>query len=460
MANNMGNTFKAELAQRMEARVRFENGVVIGEDEQRSAQLGKLQELPSLGEVLDAWMAQIGAEECEDYAIDFRDLLLAPDGRFDLGSPNTPLMQAHGTQSQDGSRFLSSTYRVFGNVIRHHCSPPRNSARNLIDLPRAQDPHAHTGRTMRAGAAPNANQDWSGSLPDSPRAIAYNARLDTKKRSDQTVTSLTGAPATTIIMRSRRLTRRDETGAIVASPRTIIGNVTPNHSLRDGDDDKLIAAITLAFAGSANGARGAAYRGVEESELRAVFPALTVKMADAGEETWSGYVTARNSESGAKSWSISAGLYRQTDGASVACEAIVRTGRHVGKKVANRMAEVAEGAAALLKELAEKASELASVKWTGTERELLVELRRALDGTVLHDADTCCGIAWALGEAVGSGPVTIGALVNILGRGAATCERRVDARPIEVLLGRTLLHGWVDFKSVGTELADDGANEE
>lgn len=451
---------------RVEARARFENGVVVGEDEVRAAELGKLHELPSLGETLDGWMTQIGLDECEDYAVDFRDVLLAADGRLDMGHVNRKLAEAYGTEINPGGAvtpnhpLLPMSYRTFGNVLRHYCPVRRNAAANLIMLPRAQDPHVHTGRTMRAGVAPLANPNWSGALPDSPRATAYNAYLDMKKRSDQTVTSLTGEPATPVIFRSRKLRRYDEKGNLASAPRVIIGVVSPTHCLRDGDDDKLIAAITLAFAGSVNSARAAAYRGVEESELRAVFPALTVSMPDAGEEKWSGYITARNSESGAKSWSVSAGLYRPGDGASIACEAIVRTGRHVGSKVAQRMVEVAEGAAALLKELAEKAAELGALKWVGTEAALLKQLRAALNGTPLFDADACCGLAWALGDAVPSGPVTVGALVNVLGRAAGALERRVDARPVEVMLGRTLVGGWADFHAAGTETTEDGASEE
>lgn len=448
----------------LETRARFENGVVVGEDEARSAQLGKLHELPSLGDVLAAWLEQIRLDECEDYAVDFRELLLAPDGRMDLGFGDKGLIEKHGTQDQSDERLLPMTYRTFGNVVRHYCSPPRNSARNLVELPRAQDPHAHSGRTMR-------QQTRAGEMADSPRAIAYNAWLDKKKRADQTVTSLTGEPATTVLFRSRRIQRRDENGVPASSPRVLIGVVTPTHCLRDGDDDKLIAAITLAFAGSVDGARGSAYRGIEESELRAVFPALTVSMPDAGTEKWSGYVTARNSESGAKSWSVSAGLYRSVDGASVACEAIVRTGRHVGSHVAERMCEVAEGAAVLLKELAEKASALAAVKWTGTEAALLKQLRASLQGTVLFDADTCCGLAFDLGMTLSPRdylrgvdpicpPVTVGALIDVLGRAAGACTCRVDARPVEVMLGRMLLSGWGEFKSAGTEIVDDGAGEE
>jgi hypothetical protein len=464
MSNGMGSTVKVAVAQhteamRLEARARFENGVVYGEDEQRAAELGKLHELPSLADALGAWMRQISSEHCEDYAVNFRDVLLAPDGRLDMGEPNLDLAHAHGSDMLNGqTRRLPMTYRSFGSLLRDYTSPERNVARNFIRLPRAQDPVAHTGRTMRALEA-NGSQYTDGAhvpaMVDSPRAIAFNAMLDERKRSDQRVTSITGESVqTTVIFRSRLFNRRDENGALVSSPRTIFGVVSPTHSLRDGDDDKLIAALSLAFAGHLSTARGAAYRGVEESELRAVFPALEVSIPGTGTERWSGYITARNSESGAKSWSISGGLYRQADGASVACEAVVRTGRHVGSKVAERMVEVAEGAAALLKTLVEKAGELAGRAWEGTDAQLLRKLREALSGTAIGDADTLCGIAWGLGAGLASGigeVITLGTIINLLGGMAGALPRRVDARPIEVMLGRTLVSGWSEFKSAATE---------
>lgn len=461
----MGNTSAVAVAQyaevrRMEARSRFDNGVVYGEDEQRAAELGRLHELPSLADCFEAWMKQIAADQCADFAVDFRDVLLAADGRLDMGpftARTSELRQAHRTTvPSSAEQFMPMTYRTFGNLLRHHTTPERNAARNMIRLPRAQDPHAHTGRTMRR---------TDGGQTDSPRAIAYNALLDEKKRSDQRVTSITGeesAPVTTVIFRSRVVNRRDENGALVSSPRIAFGVVSPTHCLRDGDDDKLIAALSLAFAGHLSTARGSAYRGIEESELRAVFPALEVEIPGAGNERWSGYITARNSESGAKSWSVSAGLYRQTDGASIACEAIVRTGRHVGTKVAERMVEVAEGAAALLKTLIEQAGELAGRAWEKSDGELLKALRAALSGTSLGDADTCCGIAWGLGELMASGTgqvITIGTLINLLGSIAGQMERRTDSRPVEVMLGRMLVNGWSEFKAAGTERLEDGSEE-
>lgn len=453
-------------ALKQEARAQFTDGVVVPLDDERAAALGKAQELPSLAETFDKWLAQQEAEQCEDYAVDFRDLLLAPDGRIDMGLFNPALAQKHGTNPfpTDAERLpvggerLPMTYRTFGNVVRHYCDPPRNSAKNLISLPREQDPHGHTARTMRAPGL--ALRDGS-VIADSPRASAYNSWLDKKKRADQTVTALTGEPVTTVLFRSRKLIRRDAKGVAVSSPRVNIAVVSPTHCLRDGDDDKLIAALQLAFAGMASGARARYYRGVDESELRVLFPALTVTIPDAGEETWSGYVTARNSESGRKSWSISAGLYREKDGASVACEAIIRMGMHVGKRVPERMVEIAEGAAKMLKELAEKAAELSARTWTGTEEQLLAKLRATLSGTVLHDPDTCCGIAWAIGEAVApmNDAVSVGMLMDILGRSAAACARRVDARPVEVMLGRVLTNGWSEFKSVA-EKSEDGTDGE
>ncbi len=221
-----------------------------------------------------------------------------------------------------------------------------------------------------------------------------------------------------------------------------------------------MASLMLAFAGSMDTARASAYRGVDESELRAFFPALKVLPGAIGAETWTGYITARNSESGAKSWSISAGLYRERDGASVACEAIIRTGRHVGSRVDERMVDVAQGAAELLHKLVEKAGELSRREWEGSVESMLVRLQRALRGTAL-DGDAACGIAWALGEMMqGSGVVTVGMLIDALGRSAAALELRVESRPIEVMLGRMLVDGWAELKAVDLDGADDGRGEE
>jgi hypothetical protein len=439
---------ETQLLAHAEAKSEFRDGVVIGLDDFRAAALGRLQKMPALTDVLAAWSKQIASERCEDYAVDFRNLLLAPDGRIDIDFASPELTVSTGTDHWNGRGLIPMTYRVFGSTLRHYCPVPRNIAACLIRLPRAQDPHAHTARTMRATGPVSGD--------DSPRAIAVNAYYDMRKRSDQTVTNITGEPATTAIFRTRQLNRRDGKGELVSSPRTAIGVVSPDHCLRDGDDDKLIAALSLAFAGMMDGGRGRFYRGIEESELRAVFPALAVGLPTAGEETWHGYVTARNSESGAKSWSISAGLYREKDGASVACEAVIRYGRHVGRHVAERMVEVSEAAAVALKELCSKAAELAGRPWVGTEQKLLKTLRDALNGTELHDPDTCCGIAWALGEEMGRGrKLTVGLLMDVLGRSMTALPRRVDARPVEVMLGRVLTNGWDEFKAVNAETASD-----
>lgn len=435
------------------ADVRDEHGTIVGLDDTRAAQLGRLSELPALGEVLSAWSTQRQNDECEDYAIDFADLLLAESGAYRRAT--TRLDESRGlTVSMPGD--LPMTYRTFGNVLRHYCASPRNVAQCLIQLPTSATGPGHTRRTMRANFGPVGF--------DSPRAVAYNAYLDRKKAVDSSVARIDEGAVTEVILRTRllRVPTIVDGQVVPQTRRTVIGAVTPTHCLQNGDDDKLIAALSLAFAGHTDAGRAIAFRGIEESELRAVFPALEVQIPGAGSSKWCGYVTARNSESGKKSWSISAGLYRTDDGASVACEAIVRTGRHVGVKVAERMVEVSEGARDLLAKLIETASELAGRKWEGTRDEFFKRLRAALAGTPLETGEACMGIAWALGEEIAdlNGPITIGLLLNVLGRAAAQFERRVDARPIEVMLGRLLVDGWKEFKAVGTDGdVDDDAGE-
>lgn len=449
MAQSMTTAILNERKALTQSGTRVENGVVLTSDEIRSAELGRLQELPSLGEAMRAWMEAIAASAPEDYAVDFRSVLMMADGRLHVGRPDKLLVDALMTNcGPDHEKPHPLTYRTFGNLLRHFCSPPKNVAKNMIDLPTIDMPHQHTGRTWRRENDPS----------DSPRAHAYNAILDKRKRHDETVTRLTGEPATTVIFRTRLLPRFESRFAKDTERiRTIIGVVSPNHCLRDGDDDKLIAALTIAFAGQLEGARGVAFRGVDESELRAVFPTLEVEVPDAGPEKWHGYVTARNSESGAKSWTISAGLYRTADGASVACEAVVRTGRHVGKKVAERMVEVAQGASELLGQLAAKAAELSGRISPWKPEELLKRLRAALAGTFAHDPDICCGIAFELGRRTADleEPVTIGTLIGVLGQLAGAATFRRDARPIEVMLGRMMVDGWQELKAVAVETTDE-----
>lgn len=427
------------------------DGVIVGVDESRAAQLGALAELPSLAEVLSAWAQRRLDDKCEDYPTDFRELLMRPNGELSpfVSTEYRPVI------ARENPDALPMTYRTFGNLLRHYCRPPRNVARCLVGLPTNADGPNHTGRTARSLV----DDDILDEEYDSPRAVAYNAYLDRKKSDDQRVTTITGEPATTVVVRTRLLPAGEQVDGEATQPmrRTIIGAVTPTHCLRNGDDDKLIAALSLAFAGNMETARATAFRGVEESEMRALFPALQVEVPGTGAEKWTGYVTARNSESGAKSWAVSAGLYRSADGASVACEAVVRTGRHVGKKVAERMVEVATGAAELLNDLTERAAELSGRVWVGTTEAFFRKLRQALAGTVAYDPDVCCGIALELGRL--DGPITIGRLMDVLGRIAGGCERRVDARPIEVLLGRLLVEGWTELKAVAVD-AEDGAEEE
>jgi hypothetical protein len=352
------------------SKVRVQDGVVISEDDARAAELGRLHELPSMAEALAAWTDRISRDVCEDYATDFRNVLLAANGKLAELTPVGFGDFAPGRIfSQPPAIGLPLTYKTFGSILRRYCSPPKNVAQCLVQLPTNETGPGHSGATMRLS-----------SPHDSPRAVAFNAYLDKRKRHDQTITTLTGEPATTAIFRTRLLPRFDEKGVELPSERTAIAVVSPDHCLKDGDDDKLIAALLFAFGDRVQAARGVAFRGVEESELRAVFPTLEIQVPGAGTEKWHGYIVARNSESGAKSWTISAGLYRAVDGASVACEAVIRTGRHVGRKVAERMVDVANGASELLQRLADKAAELASLPSPWSNETLLRAHARGAGG--------------------------------------------------------------------------------
>lgn len=453
-----------QAARALTAMARDEDGVVVDMDGSRAARLGALAELPTLNEVLSAWETRIREDQCEDYAVNFGNLLMAGSGELmplratpdaDIGTVTSP---AH---------VLPMTYRVMGNLGRQWCNPAKNFAKNMMTLPIDSVGPRHAGPTGRIGIGRDrfgGDGSW-----DSPRAVAYNAILDRKKAADATLARIDGSPSTTIVLRSRLLHRWNDKGEIIGNKRTVIGAVSTTHCLQGGDDDKLIAALTLAFGPDSNNARATAYRGVEESELRAVFPLMKAPVNDAlmvngttRSEFWMGYITARNSESGAKSWSVSAGLYRHSDGAAIACEAIVRTGRHVGERVTERMVEVAQGAAKLLQKLTEEAAELSSKKWEGTTEGFLRALKSSIQGTPAGDGDVLCGIAWALGERLmprdyirgvdeKDAKVSIGMLIDVLGGIAASMERRYDARPIEVMLGRVLVHGWADFKAVAAE---------
>lgn len=404
----------------LRADMNMNGGLAFSLDETRAAALGRLAELPSLGECLAGWQQRIIDDACRDYPIPFRDLELNADGRLAFSEENGP---------------LPMTYRTFGSLLRRYCAPPRNVARVLFELP-----------VLEKGL-------------HSPRACAYNAYLERHNAPERARLAIVGGEeGPEIIWLRSRLLRQAEVDGVRPPPvRTIIAGLSPTHSLQSGDDDKLITALTIAFAGAGATARATAFRGIDESEMRAVFPALEVQIADAGSEKWMGYVTARNSESGAKSWSISAGLYRTKDGASVACEAILRTGRHVGTKVPERMVEVATGAAELLQKLIAEANELASKAAPWSEESTLKRIREALGGTIAHDPDVCCALAFELGRSTGamSDPITVGLLMNAIGLIGAAAPRRIDARPLEVLLGRVLVQGWKELKAVATDVEAD-----
>lgn len=423
------------------APTRQEHGVVQTDDDSRAAKLGELAKLPSLGEVLSAWTARIAADQMEDKRVPFYKLRLTPTGLLSSGKAGLPM-----------------TYRIFGHLIRGWCSPPRNVAQCLIRLRIAELPTQSTPTGQLPQSTPTGQLPTDGVL-HSPLACAYNDYLgqrNDRERARLRLTSEDDSAAERVTIRTRVIRTALETPEgepqRYTERRTVIGAVTDTHSGPSGDDAAMITALSVAFAGSSATARAQAYRGIEESELRAVFPAFEVEIpSTGGSEKWTAYLTARNSETGAKSWSISAGLYRTADGATVACEAVQRSGRHVGSRVAERMVEVAEGAATLLRKLTETAAELAAKETPWSEDETLKKLRAAVQGTVLAEGEALCGLAWQLGETVQRGRITVGAIMNALGRVAAECETRAQAKPLEILAGRVLVEGWDELKAVATE---------
>lgn len=381
-----------------------DGAVIIPDDGAREASIGRVAELPTLGEALRAWEKQIAAEKPSDAPTKFNKLSMLPDGLL--------------TRGQGGMRM---TYRVFGGLLRDYCDPPRNVARCLFRL-----------RTEHAEKC------------QSPRSFAVNDYYRTGRESPK-------KGEAEVWLRTRELlVSGRETGE-----RVIVGQVTPSHSRAGSDDTVFIEKVRAAFAGELKAVRASFYRGIEVSELRAVIPAMRVETAPG--EWWSGYVTVRNSEVGAASWSVSAGLYKELDeatvdaarrlgfeGATLSIEANEKVGVHTGKKVAMRAEEALTNASALLATLKEKAAELSTavshkeLSWIvnrlakAITRAASGELQEQLLGALAMQAN-----AWDAGLP----GLETSDVITFLGQAMVQMKRRGQTFPLERLAGQVLIHG-------------------
>lgn len=392
----------------MKDTIQKDEAVIFPEDSKREASIGATARLPELGEALQQWQNQIALEAPADAHTGFPQLSLKPSGRLSRGN--------------GGMRM---TYRVFGDILRSYTQAPRNTARVLHTLPVAEELTS----------------------PHSPRACAYNAYLQR---------GLAFSGDKTVVLRTRQV------AGIVEGQRVpvIVGAVSPMHSLEDGDDVVFIKALSQAFNRQSNmldstglqAIRASVYRGIEVSELRAVVPAMRVEMASG--EWWSGYLTVRNSEVGAASWSVSVGLVKEMDeatadaakrlgfeGATLTVEANEQKGFHSGRRVGERVAAALEDAQKLLVEVVGSASELAAkVGWKDTAW-VVSRLRSVLVGVASGDAlDDALG-ALAIASAEWEAHPSTHEVVSFLGRAMATFPRRGQTYPLERLAGRVLLHG-------------------
>jgi hypothetical protein len=393
------------------------------EDGAREAALGSVATLPSLASALDAWSKQITAEQPEDLPTKFHALALTQSGTLSRGHGGLPM-----------------TYRVFGEVIRRYCAPPANVARCLHRLAIARRYNTDQGPTYRY-----------------PRASAYNEYLAQGR--ERLVSD------TTVHLRTRML------GPVGAKKKTVVGAVTPTHTREATDDARFIDAIRAHFGGSLQGMRASYYRGIEVSELRSIVPYLRVELAPG--EWWSGYLTVRNSEVGAASWSVAVGLVKEMDeqtqetakrlgfeGATLTVEAHDYMGVHMGKNAAKRIAAAMASAEEKLGEVVKSASALAcalSVRDAAWVRErLATAVKRVGVGEELAE-DLVAGIALAEPKAVRFSAAEV---VTLLGQVMTRVPTRAQAYPLERLAGRALLHGVDQTLEKLPAYSDTNASEE
>ncbi len=387
----------------MAGETKIEEAVLMPEDGAREASIGKVAELPPLADALAAWERQIAAEKPTDAPTKFKALNLKANGKLSRGNGGLPM-----------------TYRVFGEILRSYCSPPRNVARCLVRLSTSQ-------------GSPDAEAAYS------PRSAAYNDYLaqGAKANAEETV-----------VLRMRNLPSGD------TRKTTVVGAVTPTHSGALSDDPVFIAAMKAGFASHELSAiRAKFFRGIEVSELRAVVPAVRVEMAPG--EFWSGYLVVRNSEVGAASWSVSAGLIKEMDevtkeaaqrlgfeGATLSMEAHAARGIHSGKKVGERVEGALIDAKALLATLTDTAGSLAAKTSTKSVEFVVNRLASAIRkvGAGEDLTDTLLAGAALLTPANGKA-FTSNEVITYLGQAMVKLSRRGMSYPLERLAGRVLLHG-------------------
>lgn len=372
------------------------DAVVYPTDAAREAKMGRIATLPTLQEALEKWTTQAVNEAPTDFATPFGALKLTATGRLSRGN--------------GGMRL---TYRVFGALLRAYCAAPRNIARCLVELPAAIDDKAAT----------------------SPRSVAVNAYYAGGAQMNQDAKC---------VIRTRLLN-----GA-----RTAVGAVSPTHSLTAGDDLVFIRALREYFsAAERNDMRATIYRGIEISELRVVIPAMRVEVAPG--EWWSGYIVVRNSEIGAASWSISAGLIREMDaatkdaaqrlgfeGATLTVQTASKGGAHHGTKVAQRANEALQGVHKMLATLREGAAERA-LKTAKHDRLWIRErLERVVkDAGLTEEVETAQLDALLASSGEWSHQVTASSVIRTLAQLSTQVTRRSQQLPIERLMGRVLMEG-------------------
>jgi hypothetical protein len=410
-----------------------EDAVLLPDDGAREANIGEVAKMPTLLEALHSWEKLIAAEKPSDQPTPFNKLHMVPDGRISRG--NGPLRM---------------TYRVFGGLLRDYCAPPKNVARCLHRLT-AGDPGDAAAKIH------------------TPRSFAYNDYLNR------------GATATgskEVWLRTRELP-----GADGERRKVIVGQVTPTHSRAGSDDPVFIEKLREAFKGELKAVRARAFRGIEVSELRAVIPALRVEMAPG--EWWSGYLIVRNSEVGAASWMIGAGLTKEMDEqsldaarrlgfegtASLSVQANTKIGVHTGKKVAERVDEALIEARAMLDTLVDQARNLAEATTKLTVEQVVEKLAKALrsaGGSELVQDRLLGGLAmqgveWSRSTTPYTLPseeqVQTHDVVSFLGQAMRVVANRAQSYPLERLAGRVLLHG-IDVALKNVEKVSDVEEDE
>lgn len=379
------------------------NPIVQPDDGAREANIGAVAKMPVLGKALLDWAAQIAAESPRDFPTKFGTLQLSATGQLERGGPGS----------------LPVTYRVFGELLRKYCRPPRNAARCLYVLP--------------AGKAEEA--------PFSAMSIAYNAYLDRGAHAKNEM----------VVLRTRQLPE----GEKGERRPVIVGAVTESHSGAAGDDPVFIEALMAAYKDSLNSIRARYFRGVEVSELRAVIPNMRVELNP--NEWWSGYFVVRNSEVGAASWSVAVGLHKEMDdetadaarrlgfeGATLTVEATNKLGMHAGKRVGQRLSAALEDGAKVLDELVANANRLAikhsanhDNNWVAKQLETVI---RRLGASEEITDSALLALAFAR-QSWGAYPVESHRVVSFLGTVMVGIPRRAQAYPLERLAGRVLLNG-------------------